>query len=265
MHLTSYTGSWKTETALRGAPAEASWFDSLREKVYVFLYIDCFRLRPFTDAPLKWSHHLVISRPLGSTTESSFLSSRWDFYHLEHGLMKSRHSSKSWMGWGRESCMSTEKWRNLRILKVSAMSGAISLEQCKSLLPVYTGLLHWFSNTRNAFDPLTPNPEGWELSFVWWLPFSFGLVIRAVCHFKEFYIKRSKQKISGTEEQAAGGQFNLTLLCGHIAFFIVPRRAFLSRCSPVYLSSPTCLAQQRPAVSGTSGEEVSRVTGLLFV
>lgn len=38
--------------------------------------------------------------------------------------------------------MSTEKWGNLRILKVSAMSAAISLEQCKSLFPVYTGLLH---------------------------------------------------------------------------------------------------------------------------
>lgn len=125
------------------------------------LPIHCFRLRASTEAPLKWLHHLVISRSLGSTIESFFLSSRWDFYHSEHGLIKSRHSSKSWMGWGRGSCMSTEKWGNLRILKVSAMSAAISLEQCKSLFPVYTGLLHWFSNTRNTFDP--PDPYSWGM------------------------------------------------------------------------------------------------------
>lgn len=152
-----------------------------------------------------------MSRPLGSTTESFFLSSRWDFYHLEHSLIRSRHSSKFWMGWKRGSCMSTEKWRNLRILKVSAMLAATSLDQCKSLFPVYTGLLHWFSNTRNTFDPLTSIPEEWELSFVWWLPFSFGLVTRSVCYFKEFYIKRSKQKSRGLKNRQQVD--NLILQC----------------------------------------------------
>lgn len=137
---------------------------------------------------------------------------------------------------GKQSCMSTEKWRNLRILKMSAMSGAISLDQCKSLFPVYTGLLHWFSNTRNAFDPLTPNPEGWELSFVWWLPFSSGLVIRAVCHFKEFYIKRSKQKSRGLKKRQQVD--NLILHC-----FVDTLLSLLFPGGPFWAAAPqsTCL------------------------
>lgn len=63
-------------------------------------------------------------------------------------------------------------------------------------------------------------------------------------------------KTSETEEQAAGGQFNLTLHWGHISFFVVPRRAFLSHCYPNYLLSPTCPAQEGPATLSLMGRSL---------